>query len=113
MPTLYIPVAALQYGFKTYLGIVPTVTNWNSTADEFSLVFDSNPLTEFVELPPDSHKQLHYSQMICGTIRGALEMLNLEVHAKFVQDQLRDDQVNEIRVKLIKKIRETVPAGDD
>jgi len=34
-----------------YLGISPTVTNWSGGNDEFSLLFDQNPLSEFVELP--------------------------------------------------------------
>ena len=63
-----------QGAFKMYLGIQPTVTNWSPNGDEFSLVFENNPLIEFVELP-DSHSKLNYSNVICGVIRGALEMV--------------------------------------
>merc|ERR1711970_560979 len=35
-------------GFKMFLGITPTVPNWSPAGDEFSLIFDNNPLTEFV-----------------------------------------------------------------
>ena len=54
--------------------MIPTVANWNQTNDEFSLILDQNPLTDFVELPED-HPNLLYSNILCGVIRGALEMV--------------------------------------
>jgi len=40
------------------------------------LIFDENPLAEFVELPEDSAmSELWYSNILCGVIRGALEMV--------------------------------------
>lgn len=54
--------------------MVPTVTNWNAQMDEFSLILEQNPLVDFVELPED-HPNLLYSNIICGVIRGALEMV--------------------------------------
>ena len=57
-----------------FLGIVPTVANWNSKGDEFSLIIEQNPLVDFVELPED-HPNLLYSNVICGVISGALEMV--------------------------------------
>jgi hypothetical protein len=54
--------------------VIPTVANWNQTNDEFSLILDQNPLTDFVELPED-HPNLLYSNILCGVIRGALEMV--------------------------------------
>ena len=57
------------------MGVVPTVANWNQTNDEFSLILDQNPLTDFVELPED-HPNLLYSNILCGVIRGALEMVS-------------------------------------
>lgn len=67
----------LQVGFKVFLNITPTVTNWSSDNKQFSLIFDENPLAEFVELPYDGRAQeeLWYSNMLCGVIRGALEMV--------------------------------------
>lgn len=96
-------------------GVTPTVSGWSASGDEFSLVFDTNPLTEFVELPvgdPDL-QNLRYSQVLCGAIRGAMEMVHLEVQAAFVQDQLKGDPVTEIRVRFIRRLQEAVPAGDD
>lgn len=57
-----------------YLGITPSVTNWSPAGDEFSLILESNPLVDFVELP-DNHSNLVYSNLLCGVLRGALEMV--------------------------------------
>ena len=65
----------LQVGFKTFLGVTPTVAHWNQKNDEFSLILEQNPLTDFVELPED-HPQLLYSNILTGVIRGALEMVS-------------------------------------
>lgn len=58
-----------------YLGIVPKVDNWSISNREFSLIMDHNPLVDFVELP-EEHRSLWYSNILCGVIRGALEMVN-------------------------------------
>ena len=59
-----------------FLGITPVVSNRSPAGDEFSLLIENNPLIDFVELP-EEHRQLSYSNMLCGAIRGALEMVNL------------------------------------
>ena len=60
-----------------FLNITPTVTNWSSDDKQFSLVFEENPLADFVELPDDGRAQdeLWYSNILCGILRGALEMV--------------------------------------
>lgn len=95
-----------------YLNIQPTISNWGSSNDEFSLIFDNNPLTEFVELPSDI-SNLRYSAILCGCIRGALEMVQLEVQCWFTQDQLKGDAVTEIRCKFIRRLEDAIPAGED
>jgi hypothetical protein len=101
-----------KQGFKTFLGVVPVVANWSPKGDEFSLILETNPLTDFVELPED-HPQLLYSNIICGVLRGALEMVQLDVSVWFVQDTLKGDDTTEIRLKLNKKLDDAVPAGED
>lgn len=66
-----------QIGFKVFLNITPTVTNWSPDGNQFSLIFEENPLAEFVELPDDdrAHEELWYSNIFCGVLRGALEMV--------------------------------------
>lgn len=66
----------LQLGFKMFLGFSPVVTNWSAASDEFSLILDNNPMAEFAELP-EGHEGLLFSNILCGVLRGALEMVRL------------------------------------
>ncbi|XP_065206880.1 trafficking protein particle complex subunit 3 [Planococcus citri] len=102
----------IQLAFRTYLGIFPQVNNWNAAGDEFSLIFDTNPLTEFVELP-DHCLQLKYSNVMVGVLRGACEMVQMEVNSWFVQDQLKGDNSTELRIKFIKRLEDAIPIGED
>lgn len=45
---------------------------------------------DFVELPDDGRasEDLWYSNVLCGVIRGALEMIQIQVEAHFVSDVL-------------------------
>ena len=60
-----------------FLNITPLVTNWSGDSKQFSLIFEENPLADFVELPNDGRAQdeLWYSNVLCGILRGALEMV--------------------------------------
>ena len=53
------------------------MTNWSADNKQFSLVFEENPLADFVELPDDGKAQdeLWFSNILCGVLRGALEMV--------------------------------------
>ncbi|CAK8694732.1 trafficking protein particle complex subunit 3-like [Clavelina lepadiformis] len=101
-----------KMAFKMYLNISPTIANWSPANDEFSFILDNNPLVEFVELP-DDHPDLNYSNILCGAIRGALEMLQLEVETWFSKDVLKGDNITELRVKYIKRLTDALPAGED
>ena len=68
-----------------YLGVSPVVTSWSGANDEFSLMFDQNPLSEFVELP-ESCINLKYCNLMCGIIRGACEMVFLYRKISIVSD---------------------------
>ncbi|PLW16816.1 hypothetical protein PCANC_08055 [Puccinia coronata f. sp. avenae] len=123
-----------KVAFKMFLGYSPHVSHnpqVTSGLREFTLSFDENVLAEFVELPEDalgaqikpgstvagaessSVGGLWYSQVLCGVIRGALEMVGMAVEAKFVSDVLRGDDTTEIKVRLIKYLDDEVPQGDD
>ncbi len=54
------------------------------------------PTPDFVELPP-SMSELVFANVICGVIRGALEMVRMRVEARFTSDMLKGDPVNTIR----------------
>merc|ERR1712223_1241086 len=101
----------LQEGFKLFLNVKPKM--WKSANSyEFSLVFDTNPLGEFVELP-DQCSELVYANLLGGAVRGALEMVAYEVKTSFVKDTLKGSDVTELRVTLVRHMEENVPPGDN
>lgn len=106
-----------KVAFKMFLNITPAVEGFAADGKSFSLVFAENPLAEFVELPvtldPKIQKELWYSQLYCGVLRGALQMVQLDTEVFFVRDVLRGDEKTEIRLKLNKILKDEVPAGED
>jgi hypothetical protein len=103
-----------KQAFKMFLGVQAQVAHWNETYDEFSLILETNPLIEFVELPEDGKfDNLSYSQVICGAIRGALETLQIKVECFVKSDHLKGDSFTEIRVKFIEKLLDAVPIGEE
>jgi len=99
-------------------------------------VFEENPLGDFVELPDDGRAQneLWYSNLLCGVLRGALEMVRsgqgyrtrrdsltviggikvqMQVDAHFVSDILRGNETTEMRVSLVRYIDDELPQSED
>ena len=95
--------------FKMFLGINTEVNQQSPTC--FSLLFQDNPLSLFVELPENYKEELEYSILYCGVIRGAMEMLNYKVDCQFVKSPLRGDDIHEIKVELKQVLMDG--AGED
>jgi len=72
--TMPLGLLPCQEGFKQFLGITPTVANWSVDGRECSLIIEDNPLTAFTELP-DKYRNLNYCNLLCGVLRGALQMV--------------------------------------
>jgi hypothetical protein len=128
-----------------FLGVNARTTNWNADNTEFrfvwsfpppciiltrsaSLVVDDNPLADYVELPEHLVRTLWYSNMLCGVIRGAFEMVptphcataaltlaqvQYRVETRFVKDTVRGDDATEIRVVLKEVLKDEAPFGDE
>ncbi|XP_009287411.1 trafficking protein particle complex subunit 3-like protein [Aptenodytes patagonicus] len=92
-----------QVAFKMYLGVTPSVSCSSAAGNEFSLILDKNPLVDFVEELPAERASLCYCNILCGVIRGALEMVHLAAEVTFLQDRLKGDAVTEIGITFLRK----------
>ena len=86
-----------------YLGIIG---NYSQTGEkEFHLIFTENPISLYVELP-ESLEGLCYSNVICGIMRGMLEICGYEVKCEIVKDKIKGDDNNDMKITLVKYIEE-------
>lgn len=100
-----------KVGLKMFLGVNASLDKWNSSKTACSIILADNPFQTFVELPPALAK-LCYCQLVCGVIRGALEMVNRVVKCEFVKQKLHGADVDEIRLTL-QEVKEDQPPPDD
>ncbi|KAM7268103.1 hypothetical protein ACFE04_010269 [Oxalis oulophora] len=101
-----------KVGFKMFLGITASVSNWDADGTCCSIILEDNPLVDFVELP-DTCQGLYYCNILCGVIRGALEMVSMKTEVTWLRDMLRGDDVFELQLKLVNQIPEEYPYKDD
>lgn len=92
---------------KMFLGVNAEAIHWNAEKTAFTLSLQENPLTDFVELPPH-YVSLHYSNILCGIIRGAFEQIRLKVACTFEKDGLKGDEGTHIRVQLISILKDII-----
>jgi hypothetical protein len=70
---------------------------------------------EYVELPEAAVRtRLHYANVLCGVVRGALEMLQMEVACEITSDPLLDAgaATTVLQVSLVRRIGEEAPPED-
>eukprot|EP00899_Mesostigma_viride_P015393 jgi/Mesvir1/23855/Mv10656-RA.1 len=101
-----------KVGFKMFLGVNASVSNWSADGSECHLSIEDNPMISFVELP-EQCRDLHYCNILCGVLRGALEMVNIKVECYFVKDELKGDPVTEMRLKLLEITQDEYPFKND
>jgi len=87
-----------------YFGASADIKDWSKEKSECTLVINENPLAEYVMLPVSLQNTLWYSNIICGVLKGALEMLNIVVTATFLKDKLRGNDSTEIRLVHVETI---------
>ena len=102
-----------EQAFKMFLGVSAEVANFDADGKAFSLILRENPLADFVILPAPYTSKLWYSNILCGVIRGALEMLNMKVNAYFKKDILRGHDCTEIRVELKEIVKDKYEEDED
>jgi hypothetical protein len=61
----------------------------------------------------NARKDLWYSNILCGVLKGALEMVQLDCQVWFISDILRGDATTDIRVKLVQVLKDEIPDGDE
>jgi hypothetical protein len=96
-----------------FLGVTAEVANFDNDNKAFSLIIRENPLADFVILPAAYTNKLWYSNILCGVIRGSLEMLNMKTNVYFKKDILRGHDCNEIRVELKEIIKDKYEEDED
>ena len=97
--------AVAKTAFKMFLNVDAEVVKSSADGKTHHISFKINPLTDFVDLP-QGYDQLHYSNVICGAITGALRMLQIVVECTYVQDRLKGSSEDEIAIKLLEIVNE-------
>lgn len=104
--------------FRMFLGVVAeTAPVVDKPASAYTCTFAENPLALFVELPapedggPLSGNRLEYSQLLCGIMRGVLEMLQFDVTCRMTASVLLGDDTNTMLVELQQVLQQG--AGED
>ncbi len=69
------------------------------------------PLLEFVRLPDTFKGQLKYLNVLPGIIKGAFEMIHLNVDCWLIEEK-DDDSCVKIGIKFNRLIEESLPPGE-
>lgn len=112
----------VRLAFRLFLNLQPAISIVNDR--EFTVHLGgeagSDGLgSEWVELPEVARKGgLHYVSLLTGVIRGALEMVHVEVECTIAHDPLlqqntaSSSNTTDVRVKLVRILQETLPPAE-
>lgn len=102
-----------KQALKMFLNMAADVRSVDKEGKVCDFILRENPLAEYVVLPPQCREQskMWYSNIYCGMLRGALEMINITVKATFINDTLLGDEQTVIRVELVKNNSEKEGSG--
>jgi hypothetical protein len=81
-----------KVALRMFLGITAEVGRWRADGRQCVLSFKGNPLLDFVELPQHLSK-LDYSAIINGAIRGACQMIQMQVTVETIKDELKGQHI--------------------
>jgi hypothetical protein len=100
-----------EYAFRTYLGITATCIEPTDTRVVIRLSDQNTPVTRFVTIPPE-YEGLVYLMPLLGAIKSILAMFHYSVEVAMKSDRLKGDQFNDIEIKLIEIMKDTLPPGE-
>ena len=107
----------IKLAFRIFLNVIPGVVVNDDQELTISMPIEGDALgSEFVELPEKAIKGgLHYSNILCGVIRGALEMVRMQVECTITGDPLLNASctTTDVKVKFVKLLEENLPSNDD
>ncbi|KAK8884955.1 Trafficking protein particle complex subunit 3 [Tritrichomonas musculus] len=95
--------------FKNYLGVVAQPID--PTDNRVVLHLSDGPITRYVTIPLEN-EGLIYLNPLLGAIKTMLSMLHFSTEVKLIKDRLRGDSANEIEIKLIDIMNDTLPPGE-
>lgn len=109
-----------RVAFRQFLNIQPNLTV-GPDGKELTLSFGAAEGgdglgSELVELPVEAVTGgLHYANILCGVIRGALEMIGMQVECNITSDPLLNPTLPamELHVRLVKYLEGERPPGDE
>ena len=89
----------VKVGFKMFLGVAANTSDWNKGNTAVTIIIQKNPLTGFVQIPKQ-HLGLHYCNIFCGILRGALNQLkiNVECHTLHEANASLDSDEHQLRL---------------
>jgi hypothetical protein len=97
-----------KIGMKMFLNINCTPKDWNKEGTQVVLGFIDNPLNDFVEIP-EKYKGLNYSNLLCGVLRGCLEVVQMRVECTYQKCPLQGGDQSEIKLTLKEYLKDIVP----